>query len=388
MNPGKTLESVSKSAAFAVSVIFVTAVQAETDAETVADNSREGADYYFVKKWDTLWDLSGQFLNDPFQWREIWKVNPSINNPHLIYPGDRLAIPGLTLRLEGSGERGSVGFDALTRGFLDNTSAYSSGGFPEDGDTAADSTVSVSGALESPAEIALRDALSSESFFSSDYLARVGFLWFEKDARGKIFPGNGYLEECGKQEVFRRFDEVGAKTYDASAYREGDTVDIFHSLRFVGIRDRTANLVRRVGRGRVTRVAGKSVRLQLSEVWDIVSCRDRIAPVGRVPSYRVDRVVEPNIRIEAAIVERVENTVSPYPFQSVIVDVGARDGVQLGDVFQTFPVEDEKTSAKPAALACVTNVQQRSSSLSIIKMYRNRVDPRDSTYLVKRIVFK
>ena len=49
-------------------------------------------DVYPVKEGDTLWDISNAFLSDPWLWPELWHVNPQINNPHLIYPGDELAL--------------------------------------------------------------------------------------------------------------------------------------------------------------------------------------------------------------------------------------------------------------------------------------------------------
>lgn len=74
-----------------LAVLAAGAIQFHAVADTLALQP-DAPERYVVVKGDTLWDISGKFLRDPWLWPEIWQVNTAIVNPHLIYPGDTLIL--------------------------------------------------------------------------------------------------------------------------------------------------------------------------------------------------------------------------------------------------------------------------------------------------------
>lgn len=66
------------------------AAQAGVPLSELAPNA---PDSHTVKRGDTLWGISGIFLESPWRWPELWGMNKAqIANPHLIYPGQVLRL--------------------------------------------------------------------------------------------------------------------------------------------------------------------------------------------------------------------------------------------------------------------------------------------------------
>lgn len=55
-------------------------------------DSNKDALVYIVKRGDTLWNIALRFNANPWIWPKLWEQNKYIANPHLIYPGEPIAL--------------------------------------------------------------------------------------------------------------------------------------------------------------------------------------------------------------------------------------------------------------------------------------------------------
>ncbi len=72
----------------------------------------EGKAYHMVVKGDTLWDIAGRYLGNPFLWPQIWEANGYVKKARLIYPGDPILLPTVQVAepaVTGSGESAQSG---------------------------------------------------------------------------------------------------------------------------------------------------------------------------------------------------------------------------------------------------------------------------------------
>lgn len=74
--------------------LIIPAGKAMPDGETPVGPADAQTHEHTVVKGDTLWDISGEYMKAPYLWPEVWKLNPGIKDPDLIFPGEKIVLPG------------------------------------------------------------------------------------------------------------------------------------------------------------------------------------------------------------------------------------------------------------------------------------------------------
>lgn len=47
---------------------------------------------YVVQPGDSLWSIACKYLDNPWEWKALWRANPHVKNPHRLYAGDVLVL--------------------------------------------------------------------------------------------------------------------------------------------------------------------------------------------------------------------------------------------------------------------------------------------------------
>lgn len=248
---------------------------------------------YTVVEGDTLWDISGKFLETPWQWPEVWAVNEQIENPHLIYPGDIIHLRYCNGKPCLQVER-SVKLSPVIR--TDNRQAIAA--IPLD---------AIRPFLNNP-----RIFESAEEFFTSPYVVQ--------GARENLIVGEG-------QEVFVRGEEGWASPgANYGIYREGSewydpVTEELLGYEAVDIGD--ANVVN----------SGEDIaRLFVTRSRIEIRPADRVVENDSSPITPMFYPAAPDAEIEGVILD-VEGGVTQVGASSVVmINKGDREALEPGNV--------------------------------------------------------
>jgi hypothetical protein len=250
------------------------------------ERAEPAPEYHMVRQGDTLWDISGRYFDNPWTWPQLWSLNPQVENPHWIYPGDQLRMraPGAA----GPTPSGKPNFGASL--------------------------------------IARRGKVTGDTIFLRDH----GYLGDpERDIWGELV---GSAED---QMMLSYGNNVYLLMKDGADVRVGQQLTIFSDVRtpddVPGARTPPGEIVKVYGTVRVTDWDPEThiARGEIVESTDVIERGARVGPVGR--RFQV----VPATTAEADVVARVLTSFYPHVYlgqnQLVFLDKGSEDGLKPGN---------------------------------------------------------
>ena len=252
---------------------------------------------YVVQVGDTLWDIAAAFLKDPWFWPEIWYVNPEIDNPHLIYPGDVLGL----VYIAGEQRVTTVGRAPHFR-------------------------------MSPQARVTqLSEAVTTIPYETVAAFLTSGIV-LEK-GQGKRLPyvvdtRGDHLMAAAGNEIYVRgldIDEIGTQY---SVVHLGDPLIDPDDNRLVGYQGIW------VGEGTVRR-SGDPATIWLTDTTQEVKIGDRLMQgAPDIPLHFLPKA--PSRKIDGRIISVVNGVTQIGQHQVVVINRGARDGLAVGDVLTVF----------------------------------------------------
>ena len=297
-----------KSLPVLLAACLISLVTAAQPAGGLGQYLKEGhPDAYTVVKGDTLWDISGMFLDRPWLWPELWRVNPQIENPHLIYPGDRLRL---------------VYIDGEPTLMLDR------------GD--AGRTYKVSPSSDGKLEPRIRETPLASSIPAISLDAIQGFLVENRVVPLEVLLGAPYVVQGdserlvlgGGDRVYVRGDLSGSPAYNivrkGPVYVDPETDEMLgQEATYVGI-------------GRMSAQEGEISTLFISESRQEVQIGDRILPTEERRVNSTFFPSAPDTDVNGVIISVFGGVTQVGQFDVVVINRGEREGMEIGHVLAIY----------------------------------------------------
>jgi hypothetical protein len=293
-------------------------------------------DTYTVRPGDTLWDLSGRFLNNPWYWPKVWSYNPEITNPHWIDPGQ-------ILRFFPSAEEAPTRVEPV-----------------EGAAPVAEAEPEPEAEPEAPRE--LEDFSKGELGGSTDLVDedaavavsgpyKIGYVAPRSTtARHETFVTRQEIEESG--ELFGAFeDKLMLSTTDTTYARfkgnaevkKGEAYVIYRTEREI-VHPVTKEVFGYqtvvVGAGRVTAVDAKAVKLTITQTFEPIERGAKLGPWSDKFVKQVARRANGSAMTGVIVGSQQEILSLLGEHHVVFIDKGKNDGVQEGNLFKVVRAGD------------------------------------------------
>ena len=317
---------------------------------------------HVVKTGDTLWDLAGVYLSDPFLWPEIYRINTDVvEDPHWIYPGEVLQIPNpgeLTVAadqplpvVEGAEDQRPVGPTIFAR-------AQTGPNYGPRQLTANRRVV--------PAEEVERAAVREGEFIAAPWIDRNG----GPEQHGRIvataeLPGIGQASDPIRLAPHDRIyvtlpRDVGAAAGERYlAYELGPSMPQGQIVVPTGIL-----IVEKPSRDEATLV-------RIERMFNEVKVGNRFIPLERIQLPTDARPAPVDLGVRSRVIWIASKAVLPSIQHYLLIDASRKDGVSLGDQFTVMRGRVEldrgvRLPEQPIALAQVVRVTERGATVMIV----------------------
>jgi nucleoid-associated protein YgaU len=286
------------------------------------------AQIYVIQKGDTLWDLSQKFLSNPWYWPRIWSLNPSIENPHWIYPGNKLKVT--------PGQGGAPAQVEVT----------AQAGQPEAPPALAEEEPLPATPPSGPADLGVSGKDAAETAASYRAVTASGRLSFTPPkamntrVSGLISPEE--LDQAGvidgsfeEKQLLASYDTAYVRFRHEPGMKAGDQLVIFRPEG--NIIDPTnhrklAQKVRTLGVAHVVGVNEDSLTVQIGSTWEEIARGDLVRPWVEQKKRITPK---PNrTAVEGVIIaSTTSDLVTLGEAHEVYINRGSKDGVEEGNTF-------------------------------------------------------
>ncbi|WP_313520376.1 LysM peptidoglycan-binding domain-containing protein [Pseudomonas sp.] len=259
-------------------------------------------DRYTVVSGDTLWDISGKFLSEPWKWPEIWHANPQIENPHLIYPGDILTLFYVDgqprLQLERGASRGTIKLSPQVR------STPMAEAIPTIPLNAINSFLLSNRIVDAP-----------EEFLRAPYIVAGNAERVVSGAGDRVYARGKFEDDQPAYGIFRQ----------GRTYKDPKTEE------FLGINADD------IGTAEMVAQEGDVATVMLTRSTQEVRLGDRLFPTEERAINSSFMPSEPAQKIEDGVILDVPRGVNQIgQFDVVTINKGRRDGLTEGNVLSVF----------------------------------------------------